>query len=242
MRAASHIDFRTAVKMSQQTSACSGLPKLTPLTTCASGITDGCYSYPNNTDQDVTGYTFGMASSGMTSSGCLTPQTPESLVFHEPMSIEDISDTWMLSQPWSDDSQAWSDDSQAWSDDSQASIGLGLEGDMTGLLPAAELWSTSEHMHSAPIPQTPWAPSYYSGSPQSTTSGFVSHSRGTPSLSMSECSVDDFSDSGVFPDDWANYQPPTNQLNMAHMVTSAPFMHDLRSVPVTAPVWEDVFM
>lgn len=214
--------------MSQQASACSGLPKLTPITTCPNGVLDDCYSYPNNIDQDATGYTFGMASSGMTSSGSLTPQTPESLVFHEPMAIDDISDAWMLSQPWSDDSQA--------------SIGLGLEGDMTGLLSAAELWSASEHMHSAPIPQTPWAQSYYSGSPQSTTSGFVSHSRGTPSLSMSECSVDDFSDSGVFHDDWATYQPPTNQLNMSHMVTSAPFMHDMRSVPVTAPVWEDVYM
>jgi len=228
MRPASHIDFRTAVKMSQQAEACSGVPPLTPLTTCANGVLDDCYSFPNNADQDATGYMLGMASSSLTSSGCLTPQTPESLVFPEPMAINDISDAWMLSQPWSDDSQA--------------SIGLGLEGDMTGLLPAAELWSTSEHMHSAPIPQTPWAQSYYCGSPQSTISGFVSHSRGTPSLSMSECSVDDFSDSGAFHDDWANYQQPPNQLNMSDMVTSAPFMHDMRSAPVTAPVWEDVFM
>lgn len=227
MRAASHIDFRTAVKMSQQATACSGFPMLTPLPTYASQVVDECYTFPNQTDPDTTGYTSGVESNGMPTSGHLTPQTPESLVYHEPLAVGDMTNAWMTSQPWSDDSLI--------------SAGLGFEGDMTELLPA-ELWSTPEHAHSAPIAQLPWVQPSLSVSPQSIASDLVPHSSGAPSLPISDCSVEEFNRPGVFHEDWANYQPTTTQFDMANLVTSAPFMHDLRSVPSIAPVWEDVFM
>jgi hypothetical protein len=227
MRAASQIDFRTAVKMSQQASACSSLPTLTPLPTYASQVVDECYSYQKNTDQDMTGYTSSMESNGLPTSGCLTPQTPESLIYHEPLTIGEMTDTWMVAQPWLDDSLA--------------SVGLGFQSDIGELLPA-ELWSTSERTQSAPIAQLPWVQSFLSFSPQSIASDLLSHSRGAPSLSFSECSVEDFNSSGVFHEDWANHQPTTNQFNIANTVVSAPFMHGLLPVSATTHVWEDVFI
>jgi hypothetical protein len=230
MRAASHIDFRTAVKMSQQASACSGFPSLTPLPTYAAQVVDECYSYPTNTDQDIPGYASGMESNGMPTSGRLTPQTPDSVVYHEPLAVGDMADVWMVAQPFSDDSLA--------------SVGLGFETDMTGLLPA-ELWSTSEHAHSAPIAQSPWGQSSLSISPQSTTSDCIPCPTGALSLSISECSIEDFNSSGVFHEDWADCQPITtqyNMVNMRNMATSEPFTHDFRSMLSTAPIWEDVFM
>jgi hypothetical protein len=226
MRAASHIDFRTAVKMSQQASACSGFPTLTPLPTYASQVLDQCNPYPNNNDQDMSGYISGM-DNDCPNSGRLTPQTPESLVYHEPLAVGGMTDAWMASQ--------------SWSDDLITSVGLGFESDMTGPLPA-ELWSTPEHAHSAPIAQLPWVQSALSVSPQSIASELLPYPRGAPSLSMSECSVEDFNSSGAFHEDWADYQHATTQFEIANMVTSAPFMHDLRPIPSTAPVWEDVFM
>jgi hypothetical protein len=230
MRAASHIDFRTAVKMSQQASACSGYPSLTPLPTYASQVVDECYSYPANIDQEIPGYTSGIETGSMPISGRLTPQTPESTVYHEPVAMGDMADSWMMTQPYSDDSLA--------------SIGLGFENDMTGLL-AAELWSNPGHVRSAPITQIPWVQSSLSGSPRSMTSDSILYSREAPSLSISECSVEDFNSSGVFHEDWADCQPTATHYditNMTNMVTSAPFMHDFQSVPSTAPIWEDVFM
>jgi hypothetical protein len=164
MRAASHIDFRTAVKMSQQASACSGFPSLTPLPTYASQVVDECYSYPANPDRDIPGYTSDMETNGMPISGRFTPQTPDSIVNHEPLAMDDIAEAWMMTQPCADDSLA--------------SIGLGFENDMTGLLPA-ELWSQAGHAHSAPITQIPWAQSSLSVSPQSKTSIALAYSMRT---------------------------------------------------------------
>jgi hypothetical protein len=227
MRAASHIDFRTAVKMSQQASVCSGFPILTPLPTYTAQIIDECYSHPSNTDQSLSGYTPPMESNSFPVSGCLTPQTPESIIYHDASPVGNMSDQWMASQPWSDDSLV--------------SVGLGFEGDMSAMLPT-ELWSTPEHMHSAPITQISWYHPSLSVSPQTISSEPVPDARAVPPLSISECSVDDFNNSGTFHEDWASYQQTATQFDMTSMVSSAPFVHDLSSIPSTAPVWEDVFM
>lgn len=213
--------------MSQQASACAGHPTLTPLPTYTSQVVDECYLYPTNTDQDISGYTSGTESNCMLTSGRLTPQTPESVAYHEPLAVGDMTDAWILAQPWSDDSLV--------------SVALGFEDDMTGLLPA-ETWSNSEHAHSPPIAQLPWVQSSLSVSPQSMTSDLTPYSREASALSLSECSVEDFNSSGVFHEDWADCQPTMTQYDMPNMVTSAPFMHDFRSISSTAPIWEDVFM
>jgi hypothetical protein len=227
MRPASHIDFRTAVKMSQQASVCSGFPMLTPLPTYDSQIVDECYSYSSPPSQDMAAYTPPMECNGMSTSGRLTPQTPESTSYHEPLAIGDMSSVWMTSQ--------------AWSDDSLGPIGLGLQGDITALLPS-ELWSTHEYAHSAPVPQMPWMQTSLSTSPQPMASDIMSHIGTAPSLSIGECSVNDFHSSGAFPEDWTICQPTTTQFDMTSMVASAPFLCSLHSDSSTVPVWEDVFM
>jgi hypothetical protein len=227
LRAASHIDFRTAVKMSQQASNISGFPMLTPLPTYNTQIIDECYSYSSSPDQNLTGFTPNMDSSHFPTSGRLTPQTPEPITYHEPMSMVGLPDQWINVQPWSDDTLV--------------SVGLGFDGDMTTMLPT-ELWSAPETAQTAPVAQLAWPHPSLSMSPQSISSELVPHPSAVPPLSISECSADDYNTSGVYHENWAHCQPTASQIDMANMVTSAPFMHDLRTISSAAPVWEDVFM
>jgi hypothetical protein len=227
MRTASQIDFRTAVKMSQQGAICSGFPMLTPLPTYNSPIADECNSYPSPPGQDMAAYTPPFESSGMPTSGRLTPQTPESDPYHDPLAIGDMADAWMASQ--------------SWSDESLLPIGLGFHGDMTALLPS-ELWSTHDYTHSAPIAQIAWGQPIFSASPHSIAGGIMSHIGTASSLSASECSIDDFNNAGSFPHEWTSCQPSPTQFDMTNMVTSTPYMHSLHSNSSTVPVWEDVLM
>ncbi|KAL5115126.1 hypothetical protein ACEQ8H_006962 [Pleosporales sp. CAS-2024a] len=190
MRPPSHIDFRTAVKMSQQASACSGPLSLTPLPTYVPKVADERYSCSNNSDQDMAAYSSGVESNGMPTPALLTPPTPESVAYHEPLTMGDLDDTWTTCQ--------------AWSDDSLGSIGLGLENDMAGLLPA-DLWSTTEHTHNTHMAQPPWAHSALSVSLQSVASDLVPLCQGGPSVAMSDCSIEDYSGAAMFPDDWTAY-------------------------------------
>jgi hypothetical protein len=227
MRAASNIDFRTAVKMSQQAAACSVLPMLTPLPTYTSQVVDACYTFPDNTNQSSAVYTPPMDSNCMPNSAHFTPQTPETHSYYEPLTLEDMSDPWTTSQ--------------LWSDDALAAIDLGYNADMIALLPS-DVWSTPEHARSAPIAQIPWAQSSLSLSPQSMVSDLAPHPKSTPSLSMSDCSAESYDSSGTLQEDWSNRATSTHQYAMANMVTSAPFMNDFRTIACAAPVWEDVFI
>jgi hypothetical protein len=227
IRTASQIDFRTAVKMSQQTAACSGFPMLTPLSTYDSQMVDECYSYSSPPGQDVAAYTPPTERSGMPPSGRLTPQTPESDPYHESLAIGDISGTWIASQ--------------SWSDEPLIPIGLGFEGDLTALLPS-ELWSTHDYSHGASMAQMPWIQTPLSASPHSMASGIMSHIGTAPSVSISECSIDDFNNVAPFPNDWTSCQPNPTQFDMTTMGTSEPYMHSLHLNSSTVPVWEDVFM
>jgi hypothetical protein len=213
--------------MSQQASADSAFPILTPLPTYASQVIDECYSYSSSPGQDMNVYTPPMEYNCMPTSSPLTPPAPECNLYHEPLTIGDMSTTWMASQ--------------AWSDDSLVPIGLGFEGDMTTLLPP-EMWSMHEYTDSAPITQIPWAQPSPSASPQSMVSDLMSHVGPALSLSINECSIEGFNNTGTFPENWTNCQPTTTQFDMTSMMTSVPFMHSLHSISSTVPVWEDVFM
>jgi hypothetical protein len=222
--AAPHLDLNTAVKIAQYAPSCSEIPMLTPLPTYTSSV-DGCYFYPDNPHQDMSRYIPSMESDGMPTSGPLTPQTPQSITYKEPLAITDTSDSWVMSQPWSDDSMSY--------------IAPGLDGDITTLLPA-ELWSTPQYVHSALIAQVPWAQSSLSTSPQSVTSDFATYARVAPSLSISECSTESYDSSGTFYEDWATREPTTPQFDMTNMVTPAPIIHGFPTDSCTAMVWEDV--
>ncbi|KAF2028345.1 hypothetical protein EK21DRAFT_69967 [Setomelanomma holmii] len=227
MRAASHIDFRTAVKMSQQSSAYSGFPMLTPLPTYTPQILDECYAYSSSPERNTPAFPSVTESASHPISGRLTPQTPEPVVYHEPFSMANLSDQWMAIEPWTDDSLI--------------SAVLDYNGDMSASLPI-DLWSAREHVSTPSIAQMGWHHPSVSVSPQLTSDEIVPHVGAVPSLSISECSIEDFNHSGTFHEDWAICQPATTQLAMASIVTSAPFIHDLRSSSGAAPVWEDVFI
>lgn len=227
MRAASHIDFHSAVKMSQQASGISGYPMLTPLPTYASQIVDECYSYSSSPEQNTSGYTQSMEMNTFPTSCSLTPQTPESIVYHEPLSMGEHLDHYMASQ--------------SWSDEAIVSAGLGFDPDMTAMLPT-DMWSAPEPGHMMPIAQMSWPQHPLSVSPQHMSAELVSHIQGVPSLTTSECSAEDFNTLGTNPEEWSIYQPTITDMNMGTIVTSAPFMHDLKFIPSHAPLWEDVFI
>lgn len=228
MRAASHIDFRTAVKMNQQASAISGYPLLTPLPTYASQVVDECYSYSSSPDKNFDGFTQRMETNAISNSGRLTPQTPEPTIYHEPLSMSESMDHYMTSRPWPDDVMA--------------SVGLGFEPDMTTVL-STEMWSAPRPENMMPMAHMSWKPSALSVSPLEILGNDLgSHTRVIPSLTTSECSVEDFNTSGPGQDDWIIYQPIATFMDMASLATSAPFMHDPETIPGLAPTWEDIFI
>src|SRR5690348_7059048 len=75
MRAPSHIDFRTAVKMSQQAAIMSGVSELTPLPTYQNQIVDECYSYTPTPEPELR-YTPEIEQDGFPFPRGATPQTP----------------------------------------------------------------------------------------------------------------------------------------------------------------------
>jgi len=229
-RAVSQMDFRTGSKTNEQASVCSGFPTLTPLPTYTSPTVDSCYSYPVFSDhQNLSEYAIPLEQNSFPISGRLTPQTPEPPIYHEPLAVGEMSDLWMASPLWPDNSLGL--------------IGLGYDAGMTTVLPA-ELWSASNHgrVHSAPATQIAWPQASISASPQSMSHEIIPHKGAVPSLSISECSLEDFQSTGVFHEDWANFQPITSQLELSNVVAPAPFMHNLGPNPSTTPMWEDVFM
>jgi hypothetical protein len=211
--------------MAQYASPCSGIPMLTPLPTYTSPVVDECYFYPDISRQDLTEHVPSMESDGMLTSSPLTPQTPRSIVYQEPLAIVDMSDPWMISRPWADDSLPY--------------VGPGLESDLTTLLPTG-LWSAPQYVHNAPIAQVPWGTSSHSSSPQSIPSDFASYARVAPSLSISECSTESYDSSGAFYEDWATREPTTPQFGMTNMGPPAPIIHGFPTDSCTAMVWEDV--
>jgi hypothetical protein len=230
MRAASHMDYQGAGKMSHEASAVSGYPMLTPLPTYSSQIVDECYSYSSSPEQNLKGFMASMDSNSFPSSGRLTPQTPESLIYHEPLAVGDISEQWMASQPYSDDTLG--------------SIGLGFDAEVTTMLPTG-MWGAPQSAQTAPLPQMAWPHHSVSASPERMSAEIVPHSRAVPSLSISECSVEDFNPTSAFNQEirqWTNCPPTTTQINGSSTVPSVSYMHGLRIVSSTAPVWEDVFM
>jgi hypothetical protein len=199
---------------------------LTPLPTNTSHDFGKRYSYPLTTDQDLPGYTPTLDASSFPGSGYLTPDTPGSIGYQESLSIDELTEQWIA---------------ESWSDDALANVGLGFSEDMTSMLPN-ELWSNPGHQHTTANTLMPWYQSSFTNSPQPKSTESTSHARIMPSLSISECSVDDFNNSGVFHEDWANCQNSTSQFVMTDMAACVPFMHVLDTAPNTAPVWEDVFM
>ncbi|KAJ4364407.1 hypothetical protein N0V83_009001 [Neocucurbitaria cava] len=213
--------------MSQQASGISGYPTLIPLPTYASQIVDECYSYSSTPEQSMIGFTHAMDMNTFPTSGRLTPQTPEPIIYHEPLAMGENLDPYITSQPWSDDSLV--------------SAALDFDPDMTTIIPT-NMWSAAEPEHIMPITQLHWLQPSFPMSPPHLSAELVEQTSGAPSLSTSECSVEDFNTSGTNADEWSIYQPTATQINIANLVTTTAFLQDIRPIPSHAPIWEDVFI
>ncbi|KAH7371080.1 hypothetical protein BKA66DRAFT_444263 [Pyrenochaeta sp. MPI-SDFR-AT-0127] len=229
MRAASHLGLSAAVKMSQQNSTISGYPMLIPLPTYASQVVDECYSYSSSPDQNLEDFTQAMETNGLSTSGRLTPQTPEAIIYHEPLSMGEGADHYMSSRPWSDDAVA--------------SVGIDFDPDMAAML-STDMWPVPGPESIIPMIHMPWHSPAPSVSPQEISGNNLgsSHPGTIPSLTASECSVDDFNTSGPNQEEWSIYQPTASHISVANLATSAPFMSDSEAIPSHAPIWEDIFL
>jgi hypothetical protein len=226
MRAASHIDFRTAVKMSQQqASAISGYPTLSPLPTYQSQAVDECYSYTSSPDPSMGAFTPNLDDHSFPVSRGMTPQTPEPFVYHEPFAMDDPLDRYNLTQTWADDNLM--------------PIGLGFDIQMPNGMPM-DMWSTPEPEVISHANQTNlWVQQSLLSPPQQFSRETTPN---LPPPAASECSVDGFGSSRIPQDEWPNYHSNSGHINMNNLITSAPYVPNMKSIPGSAPVWEDVYL
>jgi hypothetical protein len=246
MRAPSHIDFRTAVKMSQQAALISGMPKLTPLPTYQSQIVDECYSYTSSPEPDLCRFTPDLEQDYFSFSRGTTPQTPsEPFNYHNPIPSIDNLDYL---------------DCQSWPTENLTPVGLGFDMPVENwsttstpepeLIPHLDNTQTYPPDFTSPLqiqgsfdPSPSLSQSEWSSFPSGVHSNLVPDMGALPSLSYNDDSGDEsFSScsSGVVPQgEWTDFQP---HVNMANMVTSAPYVPKMQAMPQAVPVWEDVFM
>ena len=228
MRVASHIDFRTAVKMSQQGAALSGMPTLTPLPTSTHQIIEECgVSYSSSPDQYHGGFSSASEMNSYHISGRLSPQTPEATMYHEPLSMGEHLDGSIASQPWPGEALAL--------------YGLEFGQDLTAILPA-DTWPMSMQEDPMLLNHISWPKPGFPLSTCHQPTDLMSHTRAVPSLSLSECSVEDFDTSTMDQAGWSIYPCTTSQVDMQSTTISTPFMSGLACDPSHAPIWEDVFM
>ena len=232
VRAVSHMDMHTAQKMGHQRSDFSAFPMLTPLPTFSPQIIDECYSYSSSPEQNMNNFY---------NNGRLTPQTPDSFAYHDAMSIPDPFDQYMNNQAWSDDGNGMP-------------IGLGFGDDIPGLMPVESMWGTPEpEGFSTPMGHTRAFDSPMCGSPASVNgwSGYhdpslsppqiphsMPHSRAVPSLSISDCSAQEYNSPRV--EDWQSFRPNPAGMPMGNPTITNTYIDGIKSIPKNQALWEDV--
>ncbi|KAF2732155.1 hypothetical protein EJ04DRAFT_343271 [Polyplosphaeria fusca] len=233
-RAVSQMDMATAAKLGQQNFA--GLSMLTPLPTYTPHIVDEYYTDYSSPEPNMGAFAPHSSKNGFMASGRLTPQTPEPYAFNEPLSIADPFDPYSNAQ---------------WSDDGQVPIGLGFENDMqTMMMPEANMRMWTPELDSTPTSMEPMpsfdqpvcrSPSTMHGWAEQPTSvsppqipHTLPHTRGVPSLSMSEASAPEYDPPEGAQEEWANLR--MNQAN--HM---SAYMETIRTSS-KHPQWEDIMI
>jgi hypothetical protein len=240
MRAPSHIDFRTAVKMSQQAAIMSGVPKLTPLPTYQSQIVDECYSYTPTPELEFR-YTPEIEQDGFPFSRGATPQTPiQPFGCNDPLAV--VDDTGYL-------------DCQPWSGDGLVPVGLGLG--VMDMAMADDSWMTPEPgdmMQTNYFAQDTDLIPTLQAQDSFDTSLAIAEDWSTFQVRLQDETVSDekgpdgYLDSGiVMQGEWTQPSPPPPPrqdmfIDMGNMITSAPYVPKMQVIPSNAPVWEDVFM
>ncbi|KAL1607974.1 hypothetical protein SLS60_002913 [Paraconiothyrium brasiliense] len=238
MRTVSQMDFHTAAKLSQYPANFNNFPNmLTPLPTSYTPQIIDEYSYSSSPEPNMGGFSRSMdQNSYITSSRAMTPSTPEPFAFNDPIAIADPFDQYM-STP-------------SWSDDGSMAVGLGFEHDMPAMLPN-NMWSTPEPesitpmgMCDSPTVMNTWSHPALSVSPPQHPMG-MPHSKGVPSLSLSEASTEEFNSPHHAQQEWNNVQSHAGQ-PMGKPMVSTSFMDNVRSYApypkAPQPIWEDIIV
>jgi hypothetical protein len=197
---------------------------LTPLPMYSSRIVDECFSYSSSPELNPSDLTQQMKINSCLNLGRRSPQTPEPVIYQEPVSIMDSTDNYTTCHPWSDETLLSSQ--------------LGFDLSMAELIPM-NIWSASETAQTMPMPQVSWPHSGFMESPQHIPMEFPPHHRVVPSMPTNEFLVEDYS-SDATPGNWTIYQPTATHTCLANMVTSGSFMRDINFIPNHAYTWEDM--
>ncbi|KAF2629107.1 hypothetical protein BU25DRAFT_26924 [Macroventuria anomochaeta] len=230
MRAPSHIDFRTAVKMSQQAAIISGISKLTPLPTYQPQIVDDCYSYTPSPEPDLR-FTPEIEQDGFPFSRGATPQTPaEPFGYSDPLPLVENMDYL---------------DCQPWSSDGLVPVGLGFA-DMEMLLPD-DNWMTPEpeemaqaNMFAQNVEMQGTFDALLGTMPEDWSNFQIPPQ---DDVVPDAKAVDSALDSGiVMQGEWTQHSKQNMYVDTANMITSTPYIPKMQAIPGSAPVWEDVFM
>jgi hypothetical protein len=232
------MDFHTAVKLGHQRGDFSAVSMLTPLQTYTPQIVDECYGYSSSPEPKITPFSHFVEKRSHMNSGRLTPQTPESFSFNEPVSISDPFDQYL--QP------------QIWPQDAQMPIGLGFENDIPGLMPSEtdmRMWTPefdgnatptgnmdpyTSSVGESPVPADVWPTPAFSVSPPQ-----IPHTRAVPSLSISECSAQDSNSPNPPQDDWPNFQGHPGDMVVAKPHTSTAFFNGMKPIPMDPQIWDE---
>lgn len=235
MRAPSHIDFRTAVKMSQKAAITPTVPKPTPLSTYQTHIVDECYLRNSTPELDLR-FTPEIEQDGYFFSRGATPQTPvESFYYNDLVPTVAGSDY---------------PDCQLWSGDESVDVGLGFADTGSWMTPTPELEETSHanlFAQNIDFSSLSQSKGMFDLSPDNMTKNWPSFlpdnvnsaNKPDPPLSLIDSSLD----SGIaMQGEWNQPQPQDAYINMGNMFTSAPYVPKMQTISSNVPVWEDVFM
>jgi hypothetical protein len=233
MRSVSQMDFHTAAKLAQQPTNFSNFNMLTPLPTYTSQIIDECYGYSSSPETNMSAFPQSMEKSNsfMNSGRSMTPQTPDSFAYHEPLTVTDSFDYM---------------NTQAWSDDGTIPIGLGFDNEISNL-PLGDIWSTPEpetmtpmNACNSPAAMNMWAHPALSVSPPQLPLGMPPHSKSVPALSISECSTEDFNSPNHVQEEWTGFQHNAGR-TMGKPNVSGSYMENMMP-KAPQPIWEDLIM
>lgn len=233
VRAVSQMDFHTAVKLGQQRPDFAAVSMLAPLHTYTPQIIDECYS--SSPEPNISVYSQHMDRSQFAPSGRLTPHTPEPFQYNEPVSFPDPFHQY---------------NAHPWSNEVHEPIGLGFGNNIPGLMPndaETRVWAPEfdtntmqmgnmraydPSMTESPVTTNVWASSALSISPPQ-----LPHTRAVPSLSISECSLQDSESPNPVQDEWTNFRSGSTDTPMAKPSTS--YLDNIKVVPNGQHMWDD---
>ncbi|KAF2744398.1 hypothetical protein M011DRAFT_479964 [Sporormia fimetaria CBS 119925] len=235
------MDFHTAVKLGHPRPDFAAMSMLTHLQTYTPQIIDESYSYSSSPDQTSTAFVHSMDQAHTMHSGRLTPQTPESFSYVQPITVRETLNHYM--------------NPQSWAQDGQVPIGLGFEHDFSGFAatePDLQFWNTNLPTHTTPLTDIHNHGSMLCESPASlsvwpTTGVSLSpsqppHTRAVPSLSISECSVQDMESPGGTQEEWPFYQDLSGNMAPTKPITTTPYLDSIKNLPMSSLDWDDGFL